>query len=164
VTRYRFACTNHTSVPRDTLEAVQAKVAGIEQNPDGCYLLHTVQVEQEDGAWLPLHEHRAKLILAAPLGATLDGLIKALGGWSPASVQHVSKAHPEGGKAWYAALGSHEHATLTADGRDAEPSEWCEHKPPAESWVRYERWSARGMEAHGYVCPDIDCRHLVQSG
>jgi hypothetical protein len=162
VTRYRFACTNHTSAPRDTLEAVQAKVAGIEQNPDGCYLLHTVQVEQEDGAWLPLHEHRAKLILAAPLRTEFDGLIKAEGTWSKEAGERASKAHPEGGEAWHTALGPHKTATLTADGGGAESSVWCPDSPPADEWMRYERWSARGLEAHGYVC--ALCRRLVQSG
>jgi len=164
VTRYRFACTNHTSAPRDTLEAVQAKVAGIEQNPDGCYLLHTIEVAQEDGSWLPLHEHTAKLILAARLGTKFDGLTKSRGGWSKEAGVRASRAHPEGGEAWYAALGPQEYSILTSDGGGAVPDGWCEHKPEAETWARYERWTAKGREAHGYVCPDHDCRRLVQSG
>lgn len=163
MTRYRVSCKRLTTHPLPSLEAAERKLFKIEKLGE-CLYLHTIQVEQPDGAWLPMHEHRAKLILAAPLRAEFDGLVKDHGDWSIEAGQRADAAGEEGSAEWWAALGPNETATLTSDGRGANPTAWCGHKPPADSWVRYERWSPRGMEAHGYVCPDINCRQLVQSG
>ena len=53
-------------------------------------------------------------------------------------------------------------AVLTGDGRYAERNAW--HDGPADDaeWVRYERYSARGMESHGFV--HGVSRRLVQTG
>jgi hypothetical protein len=51
--------------------------------------------------------------------------------------------------------------TLTEDGRAAHTSGWCQCDDDPE-WVRYERYSVRGREAHGYVCKH--CRYLTQTG
>lgn len=109
----------------------------------------------------------AQAILAARVGSdvtSFDGsLIKALGGWSrwPDEVSEANLADVE---AWRAALGPHTHATLTADGRGARVDSWCRcvRKADGDAWVRYERWSARGREAHGFLCPA--CRFLTQTG
>ena len=55
-----------------------------------------------------------------------------------------------------------EQVLLTSDGRYAETHAW--HEGPADDaeWVRYERYSARGMESHGFV--HGVSRRLVQTG
>jgi hypothetical protein len=109
-------------------------------------------------------------ILAATLGTavdTVDGpLIKCRGGWPRETSERanavVDPATDRQG--WLAALGPHEHATLTSDGRGARTDSWCQCTPvPAiESCVRYERWTTQGRTAHGYLCPT--CRHITQTG
>lgn len=167
MTRYRVSCQHFTTHPLPSLEAAERKLFKIEQLGE-CLYLHTIQVEQSDGAWLPMHEHRAKLILAAKLNETIETvngpLIKAYGSWSTDALQRADAAGEPASPEWQEALGPSEATVLTGDGQDARTSAWCGHKPPADTWVRYERWSPRGMEAHGYVCPDINCRQLVQSG
>jgi hypothetical protein len=168
MTRYRVTCPDWSSRPYPTLDAAETKMVGIEQNLDACYLLHTVEVEQEGGEWLPLHQHRARQILAAPLNQVIETpngpLIKCGGTWAKGTDVLADAIAEPGTPEWLAALGPHTAATLTSDGRGAEPSAWCSHHPPALEWVRYERWSPRGCEAHGYVCPRENCRQLVQSG
>jgi hypothetical protein len=167
MTRYRVSCRSFTTPPVRTMGAAERRLVEIER-VGTCLLLHTVEVEQESGEWLPLHQHRARLILAAPLNQVIESvngpLTKSGGGWSREAGERADAAGEPGSEAWWAALGPHEHATLTQDGGPAEPSAWCSHKTPADAWVRYERWSPRGCEAHGYVCPREDCRRLVQSG
>lgn len=51
-------------------------------------------------------------------------------------------------------------ATLTEDGRSAATWEW--HQGPVSREVYYERWTAEGRVAHGYV--DAESRRLVQAG
>jgi hypothetical protein len=166
MTRYRYKCPERTSGTFPTLAAVEAKVNGIERDPRACSYLHTIEVEQPGGEWLPLHQHRAKLILAAPIGQSIESvngpLVKNHGGWSAGAGERANAAGEPGSEAWFAALGPHETATLTGDGLGAAPSAWCSHKTPSDAWVRYERWSPQGCEAHGYVCPT--CRQLIQSG
>lgn len=68
-------------------------------------------------------------------------------------------------KAFVGALGAPTSVTLTADGRGVNTEAWCAcgNRDFADE-VRYERWTAEGRVAHGYVCPVITCRRLVQSG
>jgi hypothetical protein len=74
----------------------------------------------------------------------------------------AAKAEP-GTPEWIAALGAHDHATLTSDGRGANREQWCCcSEPPFSEWVRYEHWTERGREAHGFV--HSECRRLLQSG
>lgn len=127
-----------------------------------------IEVRHADG-WVPLHIHRARRILAAPVGPapinTPDGaLIKCHGTWSKETSERAEAAGAPGTAAWRAVLGPHEEAVLTVDGRLANTKEWCRCVTtwPAEAWVRYERWLQRGREAHGYVCPN--CRRLTQAG
>lgn len=119
----------------------------------------------------PRHLVLAETILAAPVGSRVDTfdtpLTKVDGRWSPEAARRADAvADPATDPtAWVAALGPHEHATLTADGRQAINIGWCtcDHQyPDGATWVRYERWSGRGQEAHGYVCPT--CRRLTQTG
>lgn len=49
---------------------------------------------------------------------------------------------------------------LTQDGGWADTSRW--HEGEANGWVRAERYSARGMEFHGFV--DSLSRRLLQTG
>lgn len=125
---------------------------------------------------LPTYLVRAAAILAAPVGPTPidtpDGpLVKQEGTWTAERVARpdvqaaLRNAEAAGDMAALeVALGSHDTATLTGDGRWALTRQWCSCTPgpDAGTWVRYERYTARGREAHGYVCPG--CRHLVQSG
>lgn len=53
-------------------------------------------------------------------------------------------------------------ALLTEDGRYAEVSAWHDGPVGDDEWVRYERYSARGREGHGYV--HAVTRRLVQAG
>jgi hypothetical protein len=51
---------------------------------------------------------------------------------------------------------------LTADGRTAR-NQWCGCvQREMDRWVRFERWSARGRESHGYLCST--CRAITQTG
>lgn len=159
-TAYRIACADYLVPAGRSLEAAQRKLADIER-AGACWNLHTIEVREGEGAWVPLHVHRAAQILAAPCGPepidTPDGpMIKGHGIWLAGTV---------------AALGNdevpalpHDIAILTSDNRDVDATDWCrcEPAPDAASWVRYERYSAAGREAHGYVCPD--CRRVTQTG
>jgi hypothetical protein len=106
----------------------------------------------------------ARMILAAPLRTEVGGLVVFTGGWSKERADQARAAGEAGSPAWFAALGDHEHATLTGDGHAADRWHWCECEPfPAGgTWVMYQHWSERGMERHGFVCPD--CRRLTQTG
>lgn len=106
----------------------------------------------------------ARLLLASPLRTEVGGLTVFTAGWSKHRADQADAAGEAGSPAWFAALGDHEHATLTSDGHAADRWRWCECKPfPAgETWVRYEHWTGQGMDRHGFVCPD--CRRLTQSG
>jgi len=112
----------------------------------------------------------AGVILAAPVGIKIGGLILASAGWSAETAAVADSKHRPGTSAWYAALGPHEDATLTADGRGAERAAWCQCATtglqrdgiPMAEWVRYEGWTARGCESHGFV--HSVCRRLLQAG
>lgn len=106
----------------------------------------------------------AGLLLAAPLRTEVGGMIIYTGGWSRERADKADAAGEPGSPEWIAALGDHEHATLTGDGRAANRTRWCECEPqPAgETWIRYEHWTERGMDRHGFVCPS--CRRLTQTG
>jgi hypothetical protein len=106
----------------------------------------------------------ARLLLAAPLRTKVGGLVIDTAGWSRERAAKADAAGEAGSPEWFAALGDHEHATLTGDGGPADRARWCECEPfpAAETWVRYEHWTGRGVERHGYVCPA--CRRLTQTG
>lgn len=106
----------------------------------------------------------ARLLLAAPLRTRVGGLVAETGGWSRERAAEADAAGEPGSPEWFAALGDHEHVTLTGDGGAANRSRWCECEPfPAgQDWVRYEHWTERGRERHGFVCPS--CRRLTQTG
>lgn len=55
-----------------------------------------------------------------------------------------------------------EAITLTEDGRSAWVEAWHEEGEDAGDWVRYERWTAEGRVAHGYV--HRVSRRLLQAG
>jgi hypothetical protein len=85
-------------------------------------------------------------------------------GWSRERAAAADAAAAAGTPEWVAALGTHEHATLTGDGGAAIRDQWClcGGQPPAADWIRYEHWTARGREAHGFV--HRGCRRLIQAG
>ena len=92
-------------------------------------------------------------------------------GWSKERADLADAAAERGSQAWIAALGTHEHATLTSDGRAADRKNWCrcavtglqqDDGIPAGEWARYEHWTERGCEAHGFV--HSECRQLLQTG
>jgi hypothetical protein len=76
----------------------------------------------------------------------------------------VKASEPAAPAALFEALGPHEEATLTVDGRAAYVNGWCAcpASPPAEEWIRYERWTDQGRAGHGYVC--ARCRFLTRAG
>lgn len=120
---------------------------------------------QFEGEWLPAHLALAKQALATKVGRTVDTfdgpLTKHHGSWSAeATARADAVAGKVGAKEWRAALGPHAEATLTGDGQAAIVRGWCDCS--AVEQVRYERWSARGREAHGFVCKT--CRRLTQTG
>lgn len=106
----------------------------------------------------------ARLLLAAPLRTEVGGLTVYTAGWSRERGAEADAAGEPGSPVWFAALGAHQHATLTSDGGAADRARWCEcqPEPSGETWVRYEFWTERGQERHGFVCPS--CRRLVQTG
>jgi hypothetical protein len=82
-------------------------------------------------------------------------------GWSG----ERSAAAAAGSPGWRAALGTYEHATLTSDGQEADCGKWCTCPNDdvfADQWIRYEFWTALGLEKHGYV--HSACRQLLQAG
>lgn len=122
---------------------------------------------QFEGEWLPAHLAFAKQVLAARIGATVetfDGpLTKNSGTWAPGATRRASAVAAEGTEEWarIARTIPHEEATATSDGRGVVTKGWCSCGGGVEQ-VRYERWSARGREAHGFVCKT--CRSLTQTG
>jgi hypothetical protein len=106
----------------------------------------------------------ARLLLASPLRTRVGGLTVFTAGWSRERADAARAAGEAGSPAWFAALGAHEHATLTSDGGAADRTRWCECEAEfrASEWVRYEYWTERGMERHGYV--HSECRRLLQTG
>lgn len=59
-------------------------------------------------------------------------------------------------------LGTPGAVTLTGDGTPYW-SAWCRCPAVADDhWIRYERWSARGLEGHGYA--HKMCRAILQTG
>jgi hypothetical protein len=95
----------------------------------------------------------------------VDGdLILVLRSWS----RDVSEA--AGAKLGYdapwseleAEMGLPTDVLLSADGGQVNTSAWCDVDAPTTEWVRYERWTAVGRVAHGYVCEF--CRGLTQAG
>jgi hypothetical protein len=86
-------------------------------------------------------------------------------GWSKERGDQADATAGRGTPEWAAALGIHEHATLTSDGGAAIREQWCtcpNDDVAAEQWVRYEYWTERGCEAHGFV--HAACRKLLQTG
>lgn len=167
---YRVTCSQHVREFRTEQAARIIGLASIERL-GACRELHTIEVRTPDG-WVPLHLHRARQILAAPVGPepidTPDGpLIKARGGWSKETAARADAASEAGSDAWYAALGPHEYAVLTSDGHGARTDAWhrnelCADRADADRWVRYERYTAEGRVGHGYLCPT--CRQVTQTG
>jgi hypothetical protein len=106
----------------------------------------------------------AAAILTFRRHTPVGNLILTSAGWSREAADRANAAAVTGTPEWFAALGAYEHATLTEDGRSARRDAWCPcpEDDSAGTWVRYEYWTARGMEAHGYVCPE--CRRLTQAG
>ena len=164
---YRVVCAEHVLEVAGP-EQAERQLAAVEKL-GGCRLLHTVEA-LVDGQWVPMHLVRAREILAAPCGATLhtaDGpLIKNSGAW-PKQAGERADAVADAGRdpqAWIAALGAHERAILTGDGREARRDGWCSCLPPPalETWIRYERWTGEGRVGHGFLCPS--CRFLTQTG
>ena len=91
-------------------------------------------------------------------------MIADTGGWSRERGMHADSVAGRGTPEWVVALGDHEHATLTGDGHAAVRSQWCTCLAdfPACEWVRYEYWTTRGCEHHGFV--HSECRKLLQVG
>ena len=111
------------------------------------------------------HAERVAAILALPLHGQYDGLTviersfpKEIGD-SPA----VLEACATGDRvALLRAMGPATTILLTADGGRADYRFWCACPLTPDEYLRYERWTAEGRVAHGYVC--CTCRRLVQTG
>jgi hypothetical protein len=102
-------------------------------------------------------------ILGAPAGTKVGPMTIAAAGWSAETAEAASQAGEPGSPEWTAALGTHEDALLTSDGKPVIRSAGCSHMPapPGESWIRYEVFTAKGMKIHGYACPR--CRRWIQA-
>lgn len=113
----------------------------------------------------------AQHILAAEMRATIqtpDGpLAKVDAAWSKETGDRATAVVDPYADftAWLATVGPHDEATLSEDSRHVRHV-WCRcaPEPDAATWVRYERWTARGRVAHGYVCPRLTCRGITQTG
>lgn len=106
-------------------------------------------------------------ILATRVGSTIqtpDGpLTVTTGGWSKETEDRADLTNADSVADYRAALGAYDHVLLTEDGRGAGTHEWCTSSDFAtQRWIRYERWTAAGRVAHGYVCQH--CRLLTQTG
>ena len=168
---HRVVCPEWTEY-RTGLAAAQRWMVNVETTGQ-CRQLHTVEVRDGD-AWTPLHLWRAQRILAAPVGPdplpadVADGLIKCQGGWTPEDGARADRlAQPDWTRQqWLEELGPHKDATLTSDGRGARTDAWCTCLRGSTTgdgaWVRYERWTAQGRVAHGYV--HQLCRFVLQTG
>jgi hypothetical protein len=169
--KYRVACDARTGKPTANAAAAENQLDAIEKL-DACRELHTIEVLAGD-EWLPRHVAIARRIMAAPVTHPPaivdlpDGPLKVVsGGWTVEAGIRADAAGKPGSAEWKAALGPHDREViLTSDGRSANREEWCtEHDAPMEKWVRYERWTPEGRRSHGYVCPTLTCRQLVQTG
>jgi hypothetical protein len=175
---YRVTCPDHTVNPTTALADTEAALDAVETAAGGagCRYRHIVEKWDPDlRMWYPCAQWLAKQILAVQeLGTEVDTLgggtlMVASRVWPLGDADEVcaqARAEHRRGTTFTdfeAMLGDPEQVTLSADGRPTQPG-WCRCRPrPAgERWVRYERWSARGREAHGYVCPT--CRRLTQTG
>jgi hypothetical protein len=149
---HRVVCSSYTKLFTN-LEAAQRWQSERDLDPR-CGEPHTLEVRLGD-EWVPRHLAIARAILAADLGASVETfdlpLTVAAAGWLAPTA-----ARPE--------PPAHDYAVLTMDGYEADASDFCrcQPQPSAETWVRYERWSARGREAHGYLCGHR--RRLTQTG
>lgn len=113
--------------------------------------------------------HTAAKILALPSQAEHEDLLVAHRTWAADSDQTPAARKALAGDdydGFIAALGTPESMQLTADGRTADTTAWCLCGVAANAaeWVRYERWTAKGRVSHGYVCPTVTCRKLLQTG
>ena len=112
----------------------------------------------------------AALVLAADLRTRVGDLMVSNAGWSKGRGDYADSVAEPGSDAWRAALGDHEHTTMTGDGRGADRQRWCQCSVhgldpgpvPFGEWVRYEGWTAAGRDAHGFV--HSVCRRILQTG
>lgn len=126
----------------------------------------------EHAAQLVADDHRCGDVQAAmnakigePVEMRTGELIKAAGAWSAETGKRAELvADPAVDlAAWRAALGPHEEALLTSDGRTVRREAWCACGPAASgNPVRYERWTLQGRQAHGWAC--TSCRAVAQAG
>lgn len=165
--KFRVACAEHQATRAS--KAAAKRLADRLNTPisaGSCLAWHTVE-QLVDGEWVALHVLRAREILAAPVGAVIDTpdgkLIKCGGTWSREAAARAEPVRDQGIDAYCAALGAHTTAELSADGRLPYLSAWCKCLTVRPTdWVRYERYSERGREGHGYV--HAACRYIVQTG
>lgn len=163
-TKFRIACEEY-AVDAGSYDAAFRRMLSIESGGH-CREEHRIEARNAAGEWVPAHLALAETILAARVGGrveTFDGpLTKNSGQWSQEATRKASAVAAEGTPEWAAAAREipHETAALTSDGRGAITNDWC--GCGAVGQARYERWSARGREAHGLVCSK--CRRLTQTG
>lgn len=106
-------------------------------------------------------------LLNAPLRARIGDLAVVHHGWSKTAADLADSIAEPGTLRWRAALGTPSEVTLTGDGRMVSvrgriPFCGCDPRPDSDTEIRYERWTVRGREAHGFCCPT--CRYLTQTG
>lgn len=166
-TTHRVVCPDFTQELPD-LATAQRHLSGVEA-AGKCRQIHTIEV-RDGNEWVPLHIARAREILAAPMQApitTPDGpVVKVAGSWSAEAGERAETTAGKAGDdpaAYLAALGPHEEATLSSDGGQVQAGAWCAcGVVDSAAMVRYERWTAAGRVAHGYV--HAVCRRLTQTG
>lgn len=159
--RQMLADWNAASDERRAAATAAAELAALRAEWDQPFLADPRDAAA-NAARTALTRRLAAATLAADLGTRVGALTVVAGGWSRERAAQADAAGAAGSPAWYAALGAHEHATLTGDGKAAARHAWCECPESLDRWVRYEGWTAAGCEAHGFVC--ADCRRLVQTG
>lgn len=102
-------------------------------------------------------------ILALGVGREHDGLIVCHRQWTAGTLTAQAREAIDGGADTDQVLGRAVMAVLTADGRHYDCTGWCGCPDVAhEDWVRFQRWSNAGLDAHGYACRT--CRKILQTG
>jgi hypothetical protein len=165
LTHERSTCTHaHEVVTSATRPVTAAERDTMRANWDAPFLADPDD-EEANAERSTLTLDLADAILAAPLRARIGEMTVDTGGWSKERADVARAAGPAGSPEWFAALGHHEHATLTADGKPAVRDAWCtcpNDDVAAADWIRYEVWEAAGCTRHGFV--HAGCRKLLQTG
>lgn len=120
--------------------------------------------EEENARYAREAREIANEVLTTRTGQAVRGLVVVGRTWDKEAGARAETLVNPTFEEYTEALGTAKEATLmSTGGGHPNTHEWCNcHGGSSAHWVRYERWSERGQEAHGYVCPN--CWKLTQTG